>query len=133
MLQSGHGARDSANYDLVARDYNLTPTKPTLDGEIRYEDHPVNFDPKNGWFDEYDVRQAAWWGVLAGGGSQYFKRLRRGGRPHQRRDEFVGWLGAQGAGGLAKSLAALAVLNQSKAYLYWCRDRVGGGRELTLP
>ena len=72
-------------------------------------------------------------GVLAGVGSQYFKRLRRGGRPHQRRDEFVGWLGAQGAGGLAKSLAALAVLNQSKAYLYWCRDRVGGGRELTLP
>jgi hypothetical protein len=67
MLQSGHGAKDGANYELVTRDYDLTPTKPTLDGEIRYEDHPVNFDPKNGWFDEYDVRQAAWWGVLSGG------------------------------------------------------------------
>ena len=72
-------------------------------------------------------------GVLAGVGSHCFKRLRRGGRPHQRRGEFVGWLEGQGAGGLAKSLAVLAVLNQSKAYLYWCRDRVGGGRELTLP
>lgn len=66
-------------------------------------------------------------GVLAGVDAHSFKRLRRGGRPHQRREEFVGWLGSQGAAGLGRSLAALAVLSQSKAYLYWCRDGVGGG------
>lgn len=67
MLQSGHEARDLPNYELVASDYKKSPTKPTLDGEPRYEDHPVNWQPKNGWFDDYDVRQAAYWGVFAGG------------------------------------------------------------------
>lgn len=66
-------------------------------------------------------------GVLAGVDAHSFKRLRRGGRPHQRREEFVEWLGSQGAAGLGRSLATLAVLSQSKAYLYWCRDGVGGG------
>ncbi len=66
-------------------------------------------------------------GVLAGVDAHSFKRLRRGGRPHQRREEFVEWLDSQGAAGLGRSLAALAVLSQSKAYLYWCRDGVGGG------
>jgi len=65
--------------------------------------------------------------VLAGVDAHSFKRLRRGGRPHQRREEFVEWLDSQGAAGLGRSLAALAVLSQSKAYLYWCRDGVGGG------
>ena len=67
MLQSGHGARDAANYDLIARDYARTPVKPTLDGEPRYEDHPINWDPKNGWFDDADVRQAVYWSLFAGG------------------------------------------------------------------
>ncbi|HXE79435.1 MAG TPA: glycoside hydrolase family 140 protein [Vicinamibacterales bacterium] len=67
MLQSGHAARDSANYELLARDYARTPVKPTLDGEPRYEDHPINWDPKNGWFDDFDVRQAVYWSLFAGG------------------------------------------------------------------
>ena len=37
-----------------------------LDGEPRYEDHPINWKPANGWFDECDVRQAAYWSMLAG-------------------------------------------------------------------
>jgi hypothetical protein len=67
MLQSSHGSRDLLNDDLVSKDYNKSPIKPTLDGEPRYEDHPINWTPKTGWFDDYDVRQAAYWGVFAGG------------------------------------------------------------------
>ncbi len=66
MLQSGHHARHIPNYAMVERDYNLQPTKPCMDGEPRYEDHPINWDPKNGWFTDYDVRQAAYWALLAG-------------------------------------------------------------------
>jgi hypothetical protein len=66
MLQSGHSARDGANYEMIARDYARLPAKPCLDGEARYEDHPINWDPKNGWFDDHDVRQAAYWAVFAG-------------------------------------------------------------------
>jgi hypothetical protein len=38
-----------------------------MDGEPRYEDHSIGWDPTKGWFDDYDVRQAAYWGVFAGG------------------------------------------------------------------
>lgn len=68
MLQSGHAAKDLANYAKVAADYALTPVKPCLDGEPRYDDHPVRGQKtREEWFDTYDVRQAAWWAVLAGG------------------------------------------------------------------
>jgi hypothetical protein len=67
MLQSGHSARDIPTHEAIARDYARSPIKPVLDGEPRYEDHPINWDPKNGWFDEHDVRQAVYWSVFAGG------------------------------------------------------------------
>lgn len=67
MTQSGHARRDDENYDFVMADYLLTPAKPVLDGEPRYENIPVAFDPRNGHFDAYDVRQAAYWAVLSGG------------------------------------------------------------------
>lgn len=67
MIQSGHAAKDHANYEYVDRDYRLSPVKPTVDGESRYEDHPVNWQPeKNGWFDEIDIRQSAYWATFAG-------------------------------------------------------------------
>jgi hypothetical protein len=66
MFQSGHGARDIANDRTVDRDRARTPVKPVLDGEPRYEDHPINWKPETGWFDEADVRQAAYWALLAG-------------------------------------------------------------------
>ncbi len=66
MLQSGHHARHIANYAMIERDYNLQPIKPCMDGEPRYEDHPINWNPQNGWFTDYDVRQAAYWALLAG-------------------------------------------------------------------
>ncbi|MEZ4829290.1 MAG: DUF4038 domain-containing protein [Bacteroidia bacterium] len=66
MYQSGHGASDISNYETNLANYARVPVKPTLDGEPRYEDHPINWKPGNGWFDEADVRQAAWWGGLSG-------------------------------------------------------------------
>lgn len=66
MIQSGHNSLNRANYKFVTDDYQKTPTKPTLDGEPRYEDHAVNFKPFNGFFDDYDTRQAAYWAVFAG-------------------------------------------------------------------
>ena len=66
MLQSGHGGVNIKNYEFVQKDYALVPVKPTLDGEPRYEDHPVNFNAENGYFDDYDVRVAAYWSMLSG-------------------------------------------------------------------
>ncbi|MBD1809587.1 glycoside hydrolase family 140 protein [Microcoleus sp. FACHB-SPT15] len=66
MLQSGHSAIDLPNYTTVCSDYAKSPAKPTLDGESRYEDHPINWNPGNGYFRDYDVRQAAYWALFAG-------------------------------------------------------------------
>jgi hypothetical protein len=67
MLQSGHSARDLPTWGVIAHDYNLTPAKPVLDGESNYEDHPVNWNPSNGYFTEYEVRRQAYRSVFAGG------------------------------------------------------------------
>lgn len=70
MIQSSHGARDHDNGLFTARDYALAPPKPTLDGEPRYEQIPVGFYMQGSSralrFDDYDVRQAAYWSLLAG-------------------------------------------------------------------
>lgn len=66
MFQSGHSKRDAPNYQFTQKAYAMKPAKPVLDGEPRYEDHPINWKPQNGWFDDFDVRQAAWWSVLSG-------------------------------------------------------------------
>lgn len=66
MFQSGHGAYDIPNYKTTRANYLRQPAKPTLDGEPRYEDHPVNWKPELGWFEAFDVRQAAYWSLLAG-------------------------------------------------------------------
>ena len=66
MLQSGHSHLFNANYETIAADYRPIPIKPCLDGEPCYEDHPVGWKPVNGWFNDADVRQAAYWAVFAG-------------------------------------------------------------------
>ncbi|WP_395750450.1 DUF4038 domain-containing protein [Prosthecobacter sp.] len=69
MFQSGHAQRAKANYDMNAKNLALPALKPTLDGEPCYEDHPVRGLMKDKkpteWFDDYDVRRAAWWSVLS--------------------------------------------------------------------
>lgn len=69
MMQTGHGERSYAAYKkLLIPDYQLQPAKPTLDGEPRYEDHPHDWKPEIlGWFDDADVRQAAYWNLFSGG------------------------------------------------------------------
>ncbi|NBC69554.1 DUF4038 domain-containing protein [Paenibacillus sacheonensis] len=64
--QSGHGARHLDNYNMIAKDYHLHPPKPTFDGEPRYEGHSVNWNETAGYFTDDDIRQAAYWAVLAG-------------------------------------------------------------------
>lgn len=67
MMQSGHAARNAANWRKIAKDLALTPPKPTLDGEPCYEDHPVRGDKtKTQWFGEWDVRKLCYWGLFAG-------------------------------------------------------------------
>ncbi|MES2596903.1 MAG: DUF4038 domain-containing protein [Verrucomicrobiota bacterium] len=70
MFQSGHAQRFFANYDMNAKNLSLPALKPTLDGEPCYEDHPVRGLMKDGkpteWFDDKDVRVAAWRSVLSG-------------------------------------------------------------------
>lgn len=70
MCQSSHGAHDHDNGIFIEHDYALEPTKPTVDGEPRYETIPVGFYYQNvsrlDRFDDYDVRQAAYWALLAG-------------------------------------------------------------------
>lgn len=69
MIQTGHSERSYEVYSkLMVADYNLKPVKPTFDGEPRYEDHPHNWKPEElGWFDDADVRQAAYWNLFTGG------------------------------------------------------------------
>ena len=69
MCQTGHGQRSYAIFKrLVVRDYSLTPVKPCFDGEPRYEDHPVGWNPDAlGWFNDADVRQAFYWNLFSGG------------------------------------------------------------------
>ena len=65
MLQSGH-SRNRPNYDRIAADHARMPIKPCLDGEPGYEDHPADFNAKNGYLDESDARKAAYWALFAG-------------------------------------------------------------------
>lgn len=69
MSQTGHGQRNYAIYKrIIVRDYDLKPVKPCFDGEPRYEDHPVNWNPDVlGWFDDADIRQAMYWNLFSGG------------------------------------------------------------------
>ena len=65
MWQSGHG-RNSANYNLIAKDYARSTAKPVLDAEPGYEDHPAGFNLDNGYLDDYDNRKALYWALFAG-------------------------------------------------------------------
>lgn len=66
MFQTGH-CRNSNVYDKITHDYNLTPIKPTMDGEPIYEDHPVCFNANDlGYSAAYDVRRAAYLDLFAG-------------------------------------------------------------------
>ena len=65
--QTGHGIEQCYASDAVMRKMAAASDKPYLDSEPRYEDHPACFNDRIGWYwDEADVRQNAYWDVLAG-------------------------------------------------------------------
>jgi hypothetical protein len=75
MQQTGHGPATLANpaqkttWQKIADDYRRTPTKPVIDGEPLYEDHPIGFRAarENGYSFDAHIRQRAYWHVFAGG------------------------------------------------------------------
>jgi hypothetical protein len=62
-IQSGHGW-GAATYRFITRDYELAPAKPTVDMEPPYENHPTG--PRTPRIDAHQVRQGAYWALLAG-------------------------------------------------------------------
>ncbi|MBI4976531.1 MAG: DUF4038 domain-containing protein [Spirochaetes bacterium] len=81
MFQSGHLNTPEEMYSTnvwqqsVARfpitqpgvDWARSPAKPVVDGEPRYEDHPINWNAANGYYTDRDFREAAYWSIFAGG------------------------------------------------------------------
>ncbi len=67
MRQNGHGVEYTGHYDQTRVDYDRTPTKPVLDGEPIYEDHPISFDAKKfGHSIASDVRRPLYWDLFGG-------------------------------------------------------------------
>jgi outer membrane protein assembly factor BamB len=62
-IQSGHGWA-ARTYRFVDKDHALSPAKPTVDMEPPYENHPTG--AKTPRIDAHQVRQAAYWNMLAG-------------------------------------------------------------------
>jgi len=67
-------------------------------------------------------------GILLGVNTIYYKRLSRSSKPYLKKAEFKEWLEKQSPDSLARTLATLNTLNQTKAYLHWKKGR-GGSRE----
>lgn len=79
MFQSGHQRYDQDtsvnehnygedNWRYVEADYQLQPTKPTIDGEPSYEGIPQGLhDPAEPRWTADDVRRYAYWSVFSGG------------------------------------------------------------------
>ena len=66
MFQTGH-CRETPVYDRLQAAYTLQPTKPVLDGEPIYEDHPVCFNVKDlGTSNAFDTRRSAYLDLFAG-------------------------------------------------------------------
>jgi Protein of unknown function (DUF4038)/Putative collagen-binding domain of a collagenase len=67
MRQNGHTTEFTGRYEQTRADYDRAPTKPVLDGEPIYEDHPVSFDAKRlGHSIAADVRRPLYWDLFSG-------------------------------------------------------------------
>ena len=66
MFQNGH-CRDTRVFDKITASYNRAPTRPVIDGEPIYEDHPVCFNANDlGISSAYDVRKYAYLDLFSG-------------------------------------------------------------------
>jgi hypothetical protein len=92
-IQSGHkwGARPD---EFAAKDYSLSPPKPTVDMEPPYENHPTGKDTPR--IDSHEVRRGAYGAMLAGaaghgyGAMDLFYLYKEGDGPFPR-DGFRSW------------------------------------------
>ncbi len=66
MIQSGHNGGPPVGGTMIAADYARAPVKACMDGEPRYEDHPIDFNVVNGRFTTRDIRDAAYRALFAG-------------------------------------------------------------------
>ena len=71
MWQSGHALQDAPNWEMIRSDYDRKLTKPVLDAEPNYEDHPIDpfwrkWQADFGRYTDYDVRKQAYRAVFAG-------------------------------------------------------------------
>ncbi len=72
MHQTGH-CPNQPTYKKITHDYNLTPTKPTIDGEPLYEEHPKCFNARElGYSEADDIRRIMYWNVFAGAAGQTY-------------------------------------------------------------
>lgn len=67
MWQTGHTPPHNGSFNAVRNDYALQPTKPVIDGEPIYEDHPNSFrKDEQGHSVAADVRQMLYWNLFGG-------------------------------------------------------------------
>jgi len=71
MWQSGHALLDAPNWEMIRSDYDRNLTKPVLDAEPNYEDHPIDpfrrkWQADFGRYTDYDVRKQAYRAVFSG-------------------------------------------------------------------
>lgn len=66
MFQLSHSSLDK-DFEFVWKARSVSPLRPVVNSEPRYEDHPNRFNGAlYGWLDDYDVRVSAYWSMLAG-------------------------------------------------------------------
>lgn len=114
MFQSGHKRYDQDsvktafkedNYKFIHRDWELKPSKPTLDGEPSYEGIPHGLhDTLQPKWTASDVRRYGYWSVLAGGAGYTYghnavmQMFRKGDKPaYGNRELWQSALNAPGA------------------------------------
>ncbi len=67
MRQNGHNVKFNEGFHNTRKDYDRTPTKPIIDGEPIYEDHPVSFRADRlGHSIASDVRRPLYWNLFSG-------------------------------------------------------------------
>lgn len=72
LHQTGH-CPNYPTYSRIINDYQLSPTKPTIDGEPMYEEHPKCFNTKElGYSEATDIRKIMYWNVFAGSAGQTY-------------------------------------------------------------
>ena len=67
MFQTGHGSFVK-DYEFVAKCKAISPSRPIINGEPRYENIPNRLSRQAlyGWLDDSDVRISAYWSMLSG-------------------------------------------------------------------